>query len=187
MLNFLVSSQFDLFNFNMNSYSINHVNEIIMLDGRSLPCIPAENGLPNHYVDLVGERALFYSNVNLFLEKAEMILSDDKMFLAPVYCLKNTFYRGTPPLGAIIEFWLKCRELAIETNALPIIEITGNPMTGTHRCKSVNSKGEIVNSELSIPFINLVKLYQSINVRYDTTKDTYQSFTLQEVIRRLNS
>ncbi len=136
--------------------------EIKLLDGTILPCYPASHVAVDYGIDKNSDRQLFYSNVNLFLDNADVILNDSRMFLAPVYCGKTCFTRSVPTLGVYVEFWRKCREMSVEKNGLPIYYISGNPMTGSHACAALTLHGVTVKPTLKICFIDLLKLFELI-------------------------
>lgn len=161
------------------------IMDIQLLDGRVVPCYPAEHVASNTRIDKNSDRQLFYSNVNLFLDNAEVILNDSRMFLAPVYCGKTCFVRSVPTLGIYVEFWARCRELSVEKSGLPIYYMSGNPMTGSHACAALTPQGITVKPILKIRFIDLLKLFESINKRYCQAKGVCKVNTLEEVVCQL--
>lgn len=159
--------------------------DIKLLDGRIIPCYPADHVVSDTRIDKDSDRQLFYSNVNLFLDNAEVILNDSRMFLAPVYCGKTCFVRSVPTLGIYIEFWFRCRELSVEKSGLPIYYMSGNPMTGSHACAALTPLGITVKPILKVRFIDLLKLFESINKRYSHVKGVCKVNTLEEVVCQL--
>ena len=157
--------------------------EFTLLDNRSLSCQPID-----HITSLIIDDCdLFYKNTNLFNDNADIILTDSKIFLTPVYCGKHSFFSGIPTLGVFTEFWLECQKRSAVEDNLPICKILGNPMTGSSGCKAINRKGEVVKAQLNIEFINLLSLFGKINSRYSHVKDVCKSYSLEEVINQLNN
>ncbi len=160
--------------------------EIKLLNGNSVPCMPIEHISSFENIDKNTERQLFDGNVNLFLANADVILSDSRMFLSPVFCSKSCFFDGVPTLGVFVEFWQKCVKESIVDGELPICFISGNPMTGSYACAAVTPDGKFVKVRLHIEFIELLKLFGNINSRYKSVRDICHSYTLEDVVKRLN-
>ena len=158
---------------------------IKLVNGRILECSPISSIKPKCDCDKDDLWNLFADNVNLFLQNADRILGDSRLFLTPVSRKKNCFFSSIATLGEFIEFWIYCKENGIESNGYPICDICGNPMTGSHGCRAVTHNGERVKATLNISFINLIKLFGSINSRYIGIKSVCKSYTLAEAVNHL--
>ena len=84
---------------------------ITLLDGRTLACYPkagtAMSSLPDN-----GGKNFFTDHALFFFDHREQILSDSRMFLAPVPIASGLAYVGScgfqhPTLGVYIEWWMR--------------------------------------------------------------------------------
>jgi hypothetical protein len=133
---------------------------------------------------------LFYEHAHLFLANADKILSDSRLFLAPVGVVNGLAYTGTsgfrnPTLGIYIEWWLYHKEAAIDAKGLPIWFISGSPLSGRNACCTVDRKGKTHKAHLNGRFMDVWKSFMEVNTRYAEVKQKYMSYTLQEVIELL--
>ena len=92
---------------------------------------------------------IFFENAWFFLEHAEIILNDSRMFLAPVKVQNGIAYTGTsgfqhPTLGIYLEWWLNFKEAAIDGNGNPIWYISGSPLSGNNCCMAATIEGDSV-------------------------------------------
>ena len=158
---------------------------ITLVNGRILECSPVSSIKPKCDSDKEDLWNLFADNVNFFLQNADRILGDSRLFLTPVSRRKNCFFSSIATLGEYIEFWIYCKENGIESKGYPICDICGNPMTGSHGCRAVTHNGERIKANLNISFINLIKLFGSINSRYIGIKSVCKSYTLAEAVNHL--
>ena len=68
---------------------------------------------------------LFYEHAHLFLANADKILTDSRLFLAPVHIVNGLAYTGTsgfrkPTLGVYIEWWIYHKDASIDAKGRPI-------------------------------------------------------------------
>lgn len=200
----------------------NHsVPTITLLDGRELPCYPkGKNGTPvdnSMKLDTTGQyltigrrhrhphmqepspealraEKFFTDHAFLFLKHRERILSDSRMFLAPVAVNNHLAYFGTngfqnPTLGVYLEWWLTCEHAAIEgktpDDCWLVYFIAGSPLSGANSCGIVNPSGECKTTSLRGVFPKVWQSFVKINTRYDEAKELYEAYTLEEVAEML--
>ncbi|MCC8038279.1 MAG: hypothetical protein LIP02_09145 [Bacteroidales bacterium] len=133
----------------------------------------------------------FYEHAFFFLSHAKEVLSDSRMFLAPVPVQNGIAYTGTsgfrrPTLGVYLEWWMSCPEAVIEKhdeNWL-VWYISGSPLSGSNCCSMVNAAGKIKEVQVS-PFMPVWSSFVKINRRYDDAKEQFTAFTLEEVFAML--
>lgn len=133
---------------------------------------------------------LFYENVPLFLANADKILSDIRLFLAPVPVQNGLAYTGTsgfhrPTLGVYIEWWLYYKEDSIDRKGRPIWYISGSPLSGRNVCASVDRKGNDHKAKLNGRFSSVWGTFVDVNTRYDEAKRCFMTYTLEEVVALL--
>lgn len=133
---------------------------------------------------------LFYENVPLFLANADKILSDSRLFLAPVPVRNGLAYTGTsgfhrPTLGVYIEWWLYYKEDSIDRKGRPIWYISGSPLSGCNVCASVDRKGKGHQAKLNGRFSSVWGTFVDVNARYDEAKRRFMAYTLEEVVALL--
>lgn len=134
---------------------------------------------------------LFYENVPLFLANADKILSDSRLFLAPVPVQNGLAYTGTsgfhrPTLGVYIEWWLYYKEDSIDRKGRPIWYISGSPLSGCNVCASVDRKGKGHQAKLNGRFSSVWGTFVDVNARYDEAKRRFMAYTLEEVVALLD-
>lgn len=132
---------------------------------------------------------LFYKNAFLIFRNADRILSDSRMFLAPVPIRNGLAYTGTsglhcPTLGVYMEWWLNCEANITKDkkgrDALTC-HIAGSPLSGSNHCTCVYPDGK--TGDIShYPFINVWSTFMKINKRYTKAKQVYEAYTLPEVV-----
>lgn len=145
---------------------------------------------PNKNKDL----EIFTKHAFLFFDNRDRILSDSRMFLAPVKIQSGLAYAGTggfnnPVLGVYIEWWMTCGPAIVDRYSnMPwlIYRISGSPLSGSNKCGIVNQIG-VRESTTILPFSKLWKPFVSINNRYSKAKTLYEAYTLQEVVDQLAS
>lgn len=135
----------------------------------------------NHY--------LFTENIWLFLQHAEEILSDSRMFFAPVKIQNGLAYSGTsgfrnPTLGIYVEWWLNFANQSYD-NGKPVWYISGSPLTGCNACSCVNSEGEHINMSKTKRFWDVWTTFKDVNTRYTEAKELYEAYSLEDVILKL--
>lgn len=188
-------------------------NRIILLDGHELECFPkvgATSCIDNDIaLDTTGQHLsvgtrrnvsrkyktedpamkLFLKNAFLFYRNADRILSDSRMFLAPVPVQSGLAYIGTsgfksPTLGVYVEWWRNCViDLTKDGNGEEALtyHLAGSPLSGGNRCSCVYPDGRssiIVHRH----FHPILKSFIDINRRYGDAKIKYESYPLEKVI-----
>ena len=143
-------------------------------------------------------KTAFLSNAFFLLDHSEAILSDSRMFLAPLPIRNNLAYTGTsgfqnPTLGVYIEFWLHMGMpmtfsvghlfFRKEVKAL-LYHIAGSPLSGGNHCTFVTEEGKSIQ-RTDLPFKDYWGPFMKINDHYTQAKQLYQSYTIQEVIEKL--
>lgn len=133
------------------------------------------------------EAQLFYEHAHLFLANADRILSDSRLFLAPVNVDNGLAYTGTggfrcPTLGVYIEWWLYHKGASIDAKGLPIWFISGSPLTGSEACSTVDRKGMTHRAQLNGRFWDVWTSFIEVNNRYNEFKGRYMAYDLNEVI-----
>ena len=192
---------------------------ITLLDGRELPCYPKTN--PDSPIDnsvkldttgqylTVGRRKpsipplspdeklaekFFTDHAFFFLKHHERILSDSRMFLAPVSVNNHLAYFGTSPfqhptLGIYLEWWLTCKNAAIEGETQDdcwlVYLLAGSPLSGANSCGIVNPSGTCKTTSLGSTFPKVWRSFAKINTFYDRAKELYEAYTLEEVVELL--
>lgn len=141
--------------------------------------------------DYKAERAkaerLFYEHVNLFLANADCILSDSRLFLAPVGIVNGLAYTGTsgfnhPTLGVYVEWWLHHKDASIDAKGRPIWFISGSPLSGANACSTVDRNGKTHKALLNGNFMSVWRSFMEVNTRYTVAKQRYFAYSLQEVV-----
>ena len=150
---------------------------------------PAKASITDEEKRQLGHR-LFYENAHLFLANADKILSDSRLFLAPVPVQNALAYTGTggfrrPTLGVYIEWWLYYKEDSIDRKGRPIWYISGSPLSGRNVCSSVDRKGKTHRAELNGRFSAVWGSFTEVNTRYDEAKSRFLAYTLEDVIALL--
>lgn len=92
---------------------------------------------------------LLCRNLHRLIAESDKILSNSRMFLAPVPIQNGLAYFGTsgfhnPTLGVYIEWWkhYKCAWVIDEFGVKqPLIYIAGSPLSGANRCAYVGAEG----------------------------------------------
>ena len=124
-------------------------------------------------------REFFLEHAFFFFRNAEKIMSDSRMFLAPVPIVNGIAYSGTagftnPTLGVFVEWWLNCETDVTHDNSgkeALCYAIAGSPLTGINGCGCVYPDGtteRIVYGKFS----NVWRTFVQINQRYtDVTHD----------------
>ena len=86
------------------------MNEITLLDGRTLSCSPRQERVETRWREseeaLSENKRQFRDNVHRFIRHADTILSDSRLFLSPVGFYTSIGPTAMPCLGAFVEWWL---------------------------------------------------------------------------------
>lgn len=130
---------------------------------------------------------LFCEHAHLFLANADKILSDSRLFLAPVNIVNGLAYTGTsgfrkPTLGVYIEWWIYHKDASIDAKGRPIWFISGSPLSGSNACSVVDRKGKTHRAQLNCRFSAVWRSFVDVNNRYNEFKGRYMAYDLKEVI-----
>lgn len=193
-------------------------NGIILMSGKVLECYPKETPqedfTPDEMrLDTTGEyftigrqrpkprkpeldteekrtqQQLFTDNAFYLLAHRERILTDSRMFLAPVAIQSGLAYFGTggfhdPTVGVYLEWWANCTG-AMRTDKdgrrSLVYRLSGSPLSGCNRSNEVFEDGTTAIVTL-LPFNDHWHPFININKRYTEAKQIYQAYTLQEVL-----
>lgn len=135
-------------------------------------------------------RQLFIENVHLFLDESDKILSDGRLFFAPVHIPNHLAYTGTsgfqnPTIGVYLQWWLHAPEASFDENGNPIWFISGSPLSGDHACSSVNKKCECVKAQLKGRFSSVWRSFMEINQGLTEAKQRCEAYTFEEALIQL--
>ena len=168
------------------------IDNITLRNGYKLHCYPKRNYVqPKYYRPLSREtiranKRLFYTNVYNFIDNADKIQNDSRYFLASVGYYASIGSTVTPCLGTFIEWWKYCLRYSWDAYNLPIWAISGNPMTGSHGCATVDTECNVHRAKLQSRFIEIVKSFNSISNRYVEAQQVCESYSLEYVLSRLS-
>ena len=134
------------------------------------------------------ELQFFLDNVFFFVAHAEDILSDSRLFLAPVPVLCGLPFIGRNPfryatLGVYIEWWMH-NGFAVHKDERDKVSfiwaLCGSPMTGSNRCAMVDENG--LSTKITVgDFSKHVRSFRRINQRYHECKSLALSYSLRQV------
>ena len=132
---------------------------------------------------------IFIENAWFFLEHSEEIMSDSRLFLAPVKIQNGLAYFGTggfikPTLGVYLEWWLHMKKSSIDRKGNPIYYISGSPLSGRNCCQSVDPEGKSVDSHVGY-FSPVWHSFMDVNNRYNEAKVNYEAYTLEEALVKM--
>lgn len=137
---------------------------------------------------------LFVENAHrLFIDRS-IVLSDSRMFLAPVRVKNHIAYTGyhgfrNATLGVYLEWWKTCKYSRIDnpggTFSLVYL-LAGSPLSGMNDCMAIDADG--TKKKVSIrPFFEAWRAFTGINMRYEPCKHMYEAYSLEEVISILKA
>ena len=140
------------------------------------------------------ERNVFLPNAFFLLQHADRVLSDSRMFLAPIPVQSGIAYSGTsgfrnPTLGIYIEWWQNCPESHWhdkDGNPTLVYHLAGSPLTGGNQCAMTDEAGTFISVKLP-KFLPLWTSFMHINTRYTEAKELCECYSLQQVIDILKS
>ncbi len=192
---------------------MNAIHKLKLLSGQELDCwlktTPTERINNEFSLDTTGEylpfkkkpltlnerlaerkrnHQFFTLHISLFIESLDKILSDSRLFLAPVPVQNGMAYTGTggfrnPVLGVYAQWWRDFRDSSYDNKERPIWYISGSPLSGAHACSSVDEKGQQISKPtLKGSFGNTWHTFMNINKDCDEAKQHFLGFTLTEVI-----
>lgn len=135
---------------------------------------------------------LFYENAYLFLDNADKILSDSRLFLSEVKVQNGLAITGRsglqhPTLGIYLEWWLNHALASHDVEGNPVWFISGSPLSGAHACSAVDSQGKAYDATLNGPFRETWESFMSVNNRYNDAKTRFIAYPLEEVVALLKS
>lgn len=170
------------------------ISNMELLDGTLIQTFPKEQkGEPASQradkAEVQAVQRLFYDNAFLFLVNRKRILSDSRMFLAPIPTHGGLACTGTgephnPTLGVYLEFWLNCHSATrMDENGRKslVCRISGSHFSGADKCVAVYEDGEV--ESIHIPYCRPVwRMFMDINKRYDDAKATCESYSLRQVV-----
>ncbi len=164
--------------------------KIKLLDGSLIDGYPMEENTPIAG-DTDEERQLFLNNAFFLLSRAKQILSDSRMFLAPIDFKSGLMYSGyfaRPTLGVYIEWWQSC-SYAVKNDGEDIrlvYRLAGSPLSGMNKCGCVDMYCKTHAVSLD-DFFRAWKPFVDILARYKESKKKYQHYTLRQVINILRN
>lgn len=167
------------------------IDGIVLLNGHKLRCFPKQNRVRPIQDRILSREAirankrLFYHNVYNFIANADKILSDSRYFLASVGYYASIGSTVMPCLGTFIEWWKYCHRYSWDANNLPIWAISGNPLTGSHGCATVDAECNVHRAKLQSRFFETVKSFNCISGRYAEAQKKCASYSLDYVLSRL--
>lgn len=137
-------------------------------------------------------KELFIRNAHRLIMESHCILTDSRMFLAPVPIRCGLAYTGTSgfdniTLGVYIEWW-KYNECAWTEDDFgakqPIYYIAGSPLSGGNKCAYVGAEGNSCSVSI-YPFRPVWSSFIEVNNRYTAAKQRYEAYTIEEVVEKL--
>lgn len=165
-------------------------NFIKLMNGEQLECYPEKpfGARSSHRVFMEENEnmAEFKNFVWFLLNNADKIMADSRIFLCPVYSqMFSPFFSGVPRLGTFIEWWLHYPEKSRDKDGNPIFCISGNPMTGSHACYSINPE-EKTRKVTERGFGAILSSFGKVNSLYKEEKKNCEYYEFDEVIRILS-
>ena len=153
-------------------------DSIVLLNGNILNCYPIQNYVRPCHWSLSREairinKRLFYPNVYNFIANASVGYHTS---------IGSTIM---PCLGIFVEWWKYCNQYSWDADNLPIWAISGNPMTGSHGCATVDTECNIHRAKLQSRFIEIVKSFNCISNRYVEAQKECESYSLDYVLHQL--
>lgn len=133
-------------------------------------------------------KSLLFKNIRLIYDNAERILTDSRMFLAPLTCAGGLYYSGSGPfenpvLGVYLQWWMTCKEAHPKDDEW-VFYFSGSPLSGINHCGVIGIEGQKESIKVA-DFDNLYKSFARINKMYSDLSDTCEHYPLREVIERL--
>lgn len=167
------------------------IESIELLNCRKLDCYPKT--LPKKNItrweqsreERIKAERFFYSNINSWIVNADEIMRDSRHFLASVGFKTSICPTGSPCLGVFLEWWKYRQQYSWTADGLPIWAISGNPMTGSSGCASVDINGNVHPALLQAGLIDVVKSFNRIAKRYINAQEECESYPLDLVLTRL--
>ena len=143
--------------------------------------------------EIARSQAFFLQHAFFFLDKAEQVFRDSRLFLAPVSIQNELAYIGTdglsnPTLGIYLEWWLNGKgNITTDNEGLPALtyHFSGSPLSGVNYCKCVYPNGQtktITHRDFASIWIG----FKEINQKYTKAKQLYEAFNIEDAYRILN-
>lgn len=135
----------------------------------------------------------FQEHLPLFWKHRHLILSDSRMFLAPIPSVSGLAYSGRFPdttLGVYLEFWSICQPATQQDDKGVrsfVTVVAGSPLSGCNRCTLVNEKGRITRNVELNSFSQVWSEFANLVGRYQGIEKVHSSYSLEEVAQRLQS
>lgn len=141
----------------------------------STPSLSREEALSQH-------KHYFVPNVHLFIACSELILSDSRMFLSPVYF---SYGLSTEPLaiGVYVLFWMEHSLVSHDRAGRPLINMVGSLFSGRQACLSVDEAGRIVHApDLLCSWQTSRARLRTLATSYEGLSQTYQHYSLHDLV-----
>lgn len=163
---------------------------ITLLNGQELECYKDDAFVPRPLNQICREEhdnmLIFLHFVWFLLDNADKIMADSKMFLCPMYSqVFSPFFSGRPRLGTFIEWWIHHPEKSRDNDGNPIFCISGNPMTGSHGCYSIDPEGN-KRKVMERGFGAILSSFGKVNSLYKEAKENCEYYEFDEVIKILS-
>lgn len=141
-----------------------------------------------YIAEISDARRLLFDNIMLIYDNRERILTDSRMFLAPMPCAGGLYYGDTaafedPALGVYLQWWMTCKE-AHPSDDEWVFYFSGSPLSGYNHCGIFGVEGQKESKPCS-DFADLYRSFARINKMYRGLSDTCEHYPLREVIERL--
>lgn len=156
-------------------------------DGRDLECFQKTETSPEQFKwpdkdTQDAEYKLLKENAHFIFANRGKVLSDSRIFFAPVNIMSGGAYIGAfvkPTLGTYVEWWIARRkdELALF--------VSGSPLSGANVSTAVMKDGKVVKLEPDGIFLNLVKEFNSFHKQYNDIRANCDAYTLDDAISKL--
>ena len=167
------------------------MDSITLMDGRTLECYPKpEVPQPKYRWRVPPEviqanEDLFIANAHTLMRNSDLTFSDSRLFLSPLGYHTSIGPTVWPSLGILLEWWEYSGDYSIDEDGRHIFYISGNPMTGSSGCGSVDSDGVVHLARLRHGLIDTVRSFNRVCNRYLEAQQKFQALSLREVLDRL--
>lgn len=172
-----------------NEIKLDTTGQYLRIRGKRKPILKSSDELEEQRKI---NRNFFLKNAFFFLDHTHIIMQDSRMFLAPVEINSGLAYTGengfkSPTLGIYLEWWLTANcDVRHDGNGREALtyRIAGSPLSGCNRCSCVYADGTTATI-IHPSFANIWRSFVGVNRRYNEAKQIYESYTLQEVYKKL--
>ena len=130
------------------------------------------------------EYALLKANAHFLFEHKEDILSNSRLFFAPINIQSGAAYTGAlfkPTLGTYIEWWIARNEEALA------LYVSGSPLSGANVSKAITKTGKLVLLKPNGTFLNLMKEFNSMHKQYLDVRKECDAYTFEETLNVLKN